>query len=139
MCPMPNRADIITAARTYLGTPFHHQGRVKGVGIDCVGLIAGVAKDVGLPLIDCLAYGRVPDGVTLLAKMREQTIELSPKDRTPGNIVVFRVKRYPRHVGIFTDHGLIHTHMMVGKVVEHVLDDGWERVITNVFALKGLD
>ncbi len=28
----------IAAARTCLGTPFHHQGRAPGVGLDCIGL-----------------------------------------------------------------------------------------------------
>jgi hypothetical protein len=36
---------FIAQARTWIGTPFHHQGRLKGVGCDCLGLIVGVAED----------------------------------------------------------------------------------------------
>ena len=31
--------NMIAAARACLGTPFHHQGRMPGVGLDCIGLV----------------------------------------------------------------------------------------------------
>jgi len=50
-----SRTDVVAEARTWLGTPFKHQGCLKGVACDCIGLIKGV----GLAL--CLAdYD--PDG-----------------------------------------------------------------------------
>lgn len=36
------RAAVIGEAETWLGTPYHHMGRVKGVGCDCLTLIAEV-------------------------------------------------------------------------------------------------
>jgi len=33
------RTDIIDRAIGWLGTPYHHKGRKKGVGVDCGGLI----------------------------------------------------------------------------------------------------
>jgi cell wall-associated NlpC family hydrolase len=33
------RTSILKEARTWIGTPYHHRGRVKGVGVDCGGLI----------------------------------------------------------------------------------------------------
>ena len=39
------RDDIVAAAREYLDTPFVHQGRVKGVGIDCAGDLQGFFGD----------------------------------------------------------------------------------------------
>jgi len=32
-------AAMIEAARRCIGTPFHHQGRASGIGLDCIGLI----------------------------------------------------------------------------------------------------
>jgi cell wall-associated NlpC family hydrolase len=29
------RAAVVAEARSWLGTPFHHQGRVKAAGVDC--------------------------------------------------------------------------------------------------------
>lgn len=133
---MPKPSEIIRVARTLLGTPFHHQGRLKGVGVDCVGLIVCVCRELGVPHIDCLSYERHPDGVTLLAKLRENMIEVPVKDREPGNVITFRIGRFPRHVGIITDYGLIHTYQEVGRVVEHVLDNMWLTRISNVFRMK---
>ena len=33
------RARVVAEARTYKGTPYQHKGRVKGVGVDCGGMI----------------------------------------------------------------------------------------------------
>jgi len=32
---MAGNQSLIDEARTWLGTPYHHQPRVKGVGVDC--------------------------------------------------------------------------------------------------------
>ena len=37
---------VVTAAREWIGTPYHHQASVKGVGADCLGLVRGVLRDV---------------------------------------------------------------------------------------------
>lgn len=46
---MLSRDLIVQEAQSWIGTPFQHQGRTKGPhgGVDCVGLIIGVAKNVG--------------------------------------------------------------------------------------------
>jgi len=40
------REDIVEAARAWLGTPYHHQASLRGVGCDCLGLVRGVWRDV---------------------------------------------------------------------------------------------
>src|SRR5579885_1040231 len=42
------RDRIISEARTWLGTPFHHEARVKKVGVDCLQLIKAVYETVGV-------------------------------------------------------------------------------------------
>ena len=37
---------IIAEARAWIGTPYHHQAAVKGVGCDCLGLVRGVWRAV---------------------------------------------------------------------------------------------
>jgi cell wall-associated NlpC family hydrolase len=39
---------IVTQARGWIGTPFHHQARLKGIGCDCLGLCVGVALELEL-------------------------------------------------------------------------------------------
>jgi hypothetical protein len=42
------RAAAITEARTWLRTPYHHMGRVKGAGCDCYTLLLEVFSKLGL-------------------------------------------------------------------------------------------
>ena len=37
---------VIAAARGWLGTPYHDQASVKGVGCDCLGLARGIWREV---------------------------------------------------------------------------------------------
>lgn len=43
------RLAVVAEARTYLGTRWEHQGRLKGVGVDCIGLIGMSALACGVP------------------------------------------------------------------------------------------
>ncbi len=43
---MPTKDEIVAAARGWIGTPYRHQGQVKGVGCDCLGLVRGVWRDL---------------------------------------------------------------------------------------------
>ena len=40
------RADIVAAARRWVGTPYVHQASLIHVGCDCLGLVRGVWRDV---------------------------------------------------------------------------------------------
>ena len=42
----PIRRVVIAAARGWLGTPYHDQASVKGVGCDCLGLVRGVWREL---------------------------------------------------------------------------------------------
>jgi len=43
---MVTREAIVAAARSFIGTPYHHQASCKKAGCDCLGLIRGVWRDV---------------------------------------------------------------------------------------------
>lgn len=42
------RAALLAEAETWLGTPFHHEARVKGAGVDCGQLLLAVYEAVGI-------------------------------------------------------------------------------------------
>lgn len=42
----PVRDVIIAEARSWIGTPYHHQAALRGVGCDCLGLVRGVWRAV---------------------------------------------------------------------------------------------
>ena len=42
------REQIVAAVRAWIGTPYHHRSRIKGVGCDCGQLPIAVYASVGL-------------------------------------------------------------------------------------------
>lgn len=136
---MTTHAGIIAEARTWLGTPYHHQGRAKGVGCDCIGLVIGVGRALGLVAVDAGGYSRQPDGRSLRAGFERHAVAL-PLDRLqPGDVLMMRIRRDPQHVGILGPGGtLIHAHSGAGRVVEIPLDDRWRDRIVAAFAYPGL-
>ena len=51
------RAVVTAEAATWLRTPYHHMGRVKGGGTDCLMLLAGVYEAAGvIPHIEVPFY-----------------------------------------------------------------------------------
>lgn len=122
------RPEIVEAARELLGTPFHHQGRAPGVGVDCVGLLVCVARALSLPHQDCRTYRRRPEGDRLEHELAAAgLLRLEPEEAQVGDALAFwiRRRRDVQHAGIMTDVGLLHTWAATGKVVEHGMNDFW--------------
>jgi NlpC/P60 family putative phage cell wall peptidase len=92
------RTLIVSLARTWLGTPYHHQASVRGVGCDCIGLVRGVWRDL---------YGSEPQALpaytrdwaegsgreTLLEAARRHLVEVPACEAQPGDVLVFRWRR----------------------------------------------
>jgi NlpC/P60 family putative phage cell wall peptidase len=127
------REQIVAAAREWLGTPFRHQGRLKGVGVDCAGVLEGVATQLGL-VPEYLAaparaeYARQPDG-TLNALLDKYLVRVPLTQREPGDVALVAWSRLPQHVGIFTSTGtLLHAYESAHKVVEVTWAGGLQRM-----------
>jgi NlpC/P60 family putative phage cell wall peptidase len=136
---MPDQ--IIAEARTWIGTPFHHQGRVKGVGVDCIGLAIGVAKALRYVHQDFeyTGYKRTPFGTTLVDVMRSSGFVDEVRNPMPGDILVFRVATDPQHVAFLTaEETLIHSYAQARKVCEAGYDDEWRKLFVTAFRFKGL-
>jgi cell wall-associated NlpC family hydrolase len=120
-------ADVIAEARSWIGTPFHWQASAKRVGCDCKGLVAGVARELGLPEARSLYAGisdyseKVP--VALLKAGLAATLQQVGEPK-PGDVLLMQIARKPQHLGIYTGTGVIHCWGRgakgVGqKVIEH--------------------
>ena len=131
--------QIVESARGWLNTPFRHQGRTKNVGVDCLGLLVGVATELNLksktgePLtaLDELGYGHFPDCDYLQNKLAEamQVIEKP----IIGSIGLFNIDGRAQHLGIFGEGTLIHAYAPMRKVVEHGFTDEWEARLVKVY------
>ena len=140
-----DRFAIVTEARRWLETPFHHQARLHGVGVDCVGLVIGVARALGLvaPDFDVAAYPRTPDGKSLMHLTDAHMTRIHEADMQPGDVVVVAFAKDPQHLGIVGDyrHGglsIIHAHSIAGRVIETRLLFGPHMRFVAAYSLPGV-
>ncbi len=136
---MPSRDDVVAQARLYLGTPFKHQGRLRGVGIDCAGLVICVAHDLDISTFDYTAYGRIPVSATLETLCAENMDVITIEEATVGDVLLFAFRKDPQHLGIYTGENLIHAYSGVKQVVEHPYDLLWQTRTMGAFRYRGLD
>lgn len=137
----PRAAALLAEARGWIGTPWRHQGRTKGVGVDCVGFVIEVARAVGVLSVDEAAnYRRRPDGVTLPAKLDAYLARKPTSALAPADIVMIRTDAVADHVAFVGDYPaggltLLHAYLPMRRVVEHRLDAAWRRRIVAAYAL----
>ena len=148
---MRTRQDIVDAARTMLGTRFHHQGRTPGVGLDCIGLgfCAGRMAGFDLPTIPA-DYPLIAVDDRLVRELDKylDRVQVSGIGSTkPGMILVFEfvvkvehgVKiSLPQHIRIRTDLGFIHAWTGCGKVAEHGIDKRWADRFVCAYDYRGI-
>lgn len=136
------RDDIVHEARKYVGTKFIHQGRLLGAGVDCIGVIVGVAKSLNLQCHDVKSYSKMPHVNELLPELEKSLCPVDIDKIKPGDILVFWINRrtkIPQHLAIMTDKGMIHTYQSVEKVVEHGLTKKWLRRLVAAFKFNEVD
>ena len=138
------RGAIVAEARTWLGTRFHHQARLKGVGCDCAGLVVGVCKALGLSDFDKTDYTRQPDGVMLKRVCDENMTAIPLAEVRPGDALLFRFEQDPQHLAIVGDyaHGglsIIHAYAPARKVIETRLDSAWLARAVSAYRLPGVE
>ena len=105
---MSVNARVLAIAGTWIGTPYRHQGSVKGVGCDCLGLVRGIWREL---------YGAEPQAVPayapdwaerageerLMAAARQHFVDVpSFEESLPGDLVLFRFRPHlaAKHAGI---------------------------------------
>lgn len=145
---MTTRAEVIAVARSWLATPFHHQARAKGAGVDCIGLVIGVSRELGLVAadFDVRGYARVPDGRSLLTLADQHMRRIDRGSMQAGDVIVVRWARDPQHFAILADyaHGglsIIHAYGQPGgggKVQEQRLDEAMLARFVAAYALPGV-
>ena len=144
--PMENRLRIILEAMDWVGTPYHHQARLKGVGVDCAQLVAGVAENVfpRLKPINTEVYSvewHLHNKEEKMCEMIEKfkCTQVSLEEMQPGDIITFKFGRVQSHMGILvTDGQFIHARMDVKKVVINQLSGEWLERLGRAYKFPGL-
>ncbi len=125
------RAAVVAEAETWIGTPYHHMGRIKGAGVDCLTLLAEVYEAAGIiPHIDLEFYppdwNLHRDAERYLAGVMQHAHEYQffgapyrrsegeippfhpPKEKPePGDVAVFKFGRCFAHGTIVTEWPLL--------------------------------
>ena len=125
MTEVEARAAVIAEARSWIGTPYLHQGRVKGGGIDCAMLLLEVFERVGL----------VPH-LTLIETVSDPATQIA---HYPPDWMLHRdeerylqiVERFARRLpaGSAPDDGDIALYRW-GRTISHgAIVDRWPRII----------
>ncbi len=137
------RCAIVTAARSWIGTPYRHQGRLKGVGCDCLGLLVGVWRDVtGEEAGPLPPY--TPDWAEALKRetfadgLRQHLDEIDPREAREGDLVLFRWRAHlpAKHAGILTVRDRMIHAQEGARVAEVPLSGWWRRRMAFGFSLS---
>ncbi|WP_151765199.1 NlpC/P60 family protein [Acinetobacter soli] len=140
---MTKNLEAVAEAMTWLGTPYHHQGRVKGVGVDCGTLICEVYEKVGLmDHLDPRPYP--PDwhmhqmGERYLEHIKSvcDEVEGSPQ---PGDIVLYKIGKCVSHGAIVVEWPtIIHSYIHLGVILQDGTKGSLARRIAGFFRMKRL-
>lgn len=139
------REDIVEAARAWLGTPYHHQASLRGVGCDCLGLVRGVWRDV---------LGEEPEALppysphwaeslgqeTLAAAAMRHLAPVARGQEQPGDVLLFRWRVHlpAKHCAILSaPERIIHAHDGAA-VAEVAFTPWWRRHLSHAFSFPGV-
>lgn len=128
------RKNVIESARSWIGTRFRYQGRVKknnlnAGGVDCLGLVFGVCDEVGyeydgkpLSHYDNVIYSKRPDFSLLIARFNRYFFVKTVDKIGVGDIVLKKLSEQQYHLMFYTGNTFIHASAKSFSVVEHGLD-----------------
>ncbi len=150
--------DVLEIARSWEETPYAHQGRLKGVGVDCLGLLIGMWHEI---------YGFWPEKAPsytpiwaeaanldrsapfhirepLLDAAQKHLLQVTPaagaRNPRPGDVLLFRVRRRSavKHCAIQDEDGKV-IHSLDGeRVLSSAPNRVWLKLGTYVFRWPGV-
>ena len=79
---------------------FPSHDRIKGQAVDCIGVVVGVARSLGLTVHDVKGYGRIPSNGQLQQGLEKHLMRVPNREMEAGDILLMRFSREPHHVAI---------------------------------------
>lgn len=135
---MTTPAEISAVALSMVGTPFHTQGRLPGVGLDCLGVVVCVAIACGIPHKDRAAYSLRPTG-ELMPELDRQFVRVlgEPKE---SNVLLMSFDKEPHHVAIMVSgNRIVHAYSTARKCVVQPYTDYWRSKVRAVYQFPGVE
>ena len=119
-----DRAAVVGAARSWIGTPYHNCADIKHVGVDCGMLLVRIFVDTGL----CPPFDPRPYAVDWHLHRSEERYLGFVIDRArevalpqPGDVMILRYGRCYSHGGIVTSSdplAIVHAYYPARQVIE---------------------
>jgi cell wall-associated NlpC family hydrolase len=119
---------LVEAARECVGTPWHHQARTPGAGIDCIGVLVYSARRARIRVDDVTDYPSTPQTGWLIAEISKQMVPVSLAELRLGDVLVFAWSTQPWHVALVSKVeplSIIHAWRQVRVCVEQTLSESW--------------
>lgn len=140
------RAQIIDCARSWIGTPYHHQASARHIGCDCLGLVRGVWREIygEEPLVVppyTPDWAEASGSETLLNAARQCLTEIPLKAARPGDAILFRMTpNVPaKHIAILSaEDQIIHAYW-ARFVTESRLIPYWRRRQAYAFSFPDIE
>lgn len=126
------RERVVTAARTWLRTPFHDCAAIKGVGVDCANLLAQAYEEAGVvDHVEIEPYSpqwflHHSEELFIGYLLKAGAHEIAESDAQMADIVMFKIGRCYAHGAIIVEwpNEMIHAYKPLGAVTTARLDEG---------------
>ncbi len=121
---LAERRRVDAIARSFISTPFHDHGEVKGAGVDCATLLkcvfteAGVVEPFKLDYYSPQFFLHQPEE-RYLGWIKRFAQEITQAEAKTGDVVLYRIGKCFAHGALIVDPGwptIIHAHW-AGKCV----------------------
>ena len=142
---MTQREEFLRIANTWIGVPWARVGTERDRGVNCLGLLVGIAKECGF--LERLKgeetganYVAPPVQGEFLRRAQACLDTIHMKDALPGDLILYRIGREPQHLTIIMDLNplqVLHSHRPAKKCVITPPLPGWYPSL--VFRIRELD
>ena len=142
------RDDILKEVSSWEGTPYVHQGMVKGVGTDCAMFVFAVALKCKLlkksdqkriPLYSIEWHLHNHEEKLLMALEDFGCTEINIEDVQPGDILCFKYGRTSSHLGIMIDDTyFMHAAGEMKKVILSRLAGDYKKRLVHAYKFPGV-
>lgn len=137
MCQSRERSAVAAEALSWLGTPYHHHARIKGVGVDCAQILCEVYEACRLvPHVDPGFYAtdwHLHRGEELYMGWLERSGARQVQTPALGDVALFRFGRCFSHGGIVVEasdqleamtvlHAYLNRGVILSRLSEEPLD-----------------
>lgn len=126
---------MITTARSYLGTPYGHMGRLPGRILDCLGLLICAARESGFEVVEQDDYyPNFIDSELLIQRLSEYLEPETDVNTDHVGVVAFKEGK-PQHIILVTAEGTSIQCLDRRGVIETTYSGIWKNRTTHRFRL----